>query len=91
MAMKETTDGFLIAEKDLEIRGPGELTGIRQSGKLNFTFADIVRDIDLLKEAREDVEQLLQIDPGLIEKENRMVRAVLDRAPPFSEETAGGE
>jgi ATP-dependent DNA helicase RecG len=91
MAMKETTDGFLIAEKDLEIRGPGELTGTRQSGRLNFTFADIVRDIDLLKEARDDVEQLLQTDPGLIEKENRMVRAVLNRAPPFAEETAGGE
>ncbi len=90
-AMKETTDGFLIAEKDLEIRGPGELTGVRQSGKFNLVFADILGDIDLLKAAREDVEQLLQIDPGLIERENRMVRAVLDRAPPFSEETAGGE
>lgn len=89
-AMKETTDGFLIAEKDLEIRGPGELAGIRQSGKINLVFADIVGDIDLLKTAREEVEQLLLNDPGLIERENQVVRAVIDRAPPFQEETAGG-
>ena len=90
-AMKETTDGFRIAEKDLEIRGPGELVGIRQSGSMNLVFADIVHDIDLLKNARGDVERILSFDPGLIEQENRMVRAVLHRAPPFSEETAGGE
>jgi ATP-dependent DNA helicase RecG len=91
LAMKETTDGFAIAEKDLSIRGPGELTGVRQSGRFNLAFADIVRDLDLLKIARSDVESLLRSDPGLIAHENRMVRAVMERCPPFSEETAGGE
>ncbi len=46
--MRETSDGFLIAEKDLEIRGPGEIFGSRQSGSLQFRIADIVRDHHLL-------------------------------------------
>ncbi len=87
MAMKETTDGFLIAEKDLSIRGPGELTGVRQSGRFKLLFADIIRDFELLKKAREEVLQLLEKDPGLIEPENRVIRTVLQRVPPFSEET----
>jgi len=88
MALKETTDGFLIAEKDLSIRGPGELTGVRQAGRFKLAFADIIRDLELLKEARSEVEQLLESDPGLINPENQIVRAVLNRAPPFSEATA---
>lgn len=50
--MHETTDGFAIAEKDLHIRGPGEMTGIRQSGYAGFTLADPVRDYDILVKAR---------------------------------------
>lgn len=48
--MRETHDGFLIAQKDLEIRGPGQLLGTRQTGSLKFKVADIVRDQDLLSQ-----------------------------------------
>lgn len=47
--MRETTDGFLIAEKDLELRGPGEVLGTRQTGLMRFRIADLARDADLLE------------------------------------------
>ncbi|NMM55649.1 helicase-related protein, partial [Paenibacillus aquistagni] len=46
--MRETNDGFVIAEKDLELRGPGEMLGTRQTGLLQFKVADLMRDADLL-------------------------------------------
>jgi len=46
--MRATTDGFKIAEKDLELRGPGEVLGTRQTGMLQFRVADLARDADLL-------------------------------------------
>ena len=57
--MRETTDGFLIAEKDLELRGPGEMLGTRQTGLLQFKVADLMRDADLLPVVREAAQQLL--------------------------------
>ncbi|MGM0628552.1 MAG: helicase-related protein, partial [Candidatus Fermentibacterota bacterium] len=51
--LAETTDGFRIAEKDLELRGPGEVIGTRQHGLPAFPVADLERDMDLLTEARE--------------------------------------
>jgi len=78
--MKETTDGFRIAEEDLRIRGPGELLGVRQSGYLRLAIADLVRDADVLLRARDDVSALLDADPGLLSEENRPVREVLARA-----------
>jgi ATP-dependent DNA helicase RecG len=45
--MRETTDGFVIAEKDLELRGPGEVLGTRQTGMLRFRIADLARDAEL--------------------------------------------
>ena len=56
--MRETTDGFLIAEKDLELRGPGEVLGTRQTGMLRFRIADLARDGDLLDQVDELVPQL---------------------------------
>ncbi len=52
-AMHETVDGFVIAEEDLKIRGPGDIAGIKQSGYLAFNLADPVRDRDILEEARD--------------------------------------
>jgi ATP-dependent DNA helicase RecG len=88
--MKETTDGFRIAEEDLRIRGPGELLGVRQSGWLRLAIADLVRDADVLLRARDDVAALLAADPGLISEGNRPVREVLARAAPFRDETLDG-
>ncbi|WP_027908965.1 ATP-dependent DNA helicase RecG [Pseudomonas sp. URMO17WK12:I4] len=57
--MRETCDGFVIAEKDLELRGPGEMLGTRQTGLLQFKVADLMRDADLLPAVR-DAAQALQ-------------------------------
>ena len=57
--MEETTDGFKIAEKDLEIRGQGEILGTRQSGIQNFKIANIIRDLEILEAARKEAEQFL--------------------------------
>lgn len=57
--MHETTDGFVIAEEDLKIRGPGDITGIRQSGYLAFNLADPVRDQAILAEARDSAFEFL--------------------------------
>jgi len=54
--MEETNDGFKIAEKDLEIRGPGEVMGTRQAGLLEFRVANLVRDLDLLQAARKEAD-----------------------------------
>jgi ATP-dependent DNA helicase RecG len=54
--MEETNDGFKIAEKDLEIRGPGELMGTRQAGLPEFRIANLVRDLDILQAARSEAD-----------------------------------
>jgi ATP-dependent DNA helicase RecG len=54
--MEETNDGFKIAEKDLEIRGPGEIMGTRQAGLPEFRIANLVRDLDILQAARKEAE-----------------------------------
>jgi ATP-dependent DNA helicase RecG len=63
--MCETTDGFKIAEKDMELRGPGDIAGTRQSGLLDFKLADIVRDRDVLQNAILASQGLLEKDPEL--------------------------
>jgi ATP-dependent DNA helicase RecG len=54
--MEETSDGFRIAEKDLEIRGPGEVLGTRQSGIAIFRIGNLVRDLEILEKARDEAE-----------------------------------
>lgn len=58
--MAQTNDGFVISEKDLELRGPGEFLGTRQSGVLNFALADLVKDTKILELAREEAFSLVQ-------------------------------
>ena len=58
--MRETNDGFVIAEKDLELRGPGEMLGTRQTGLLQFKVADLMRDAPLLPAVRDAAAQLLE-------------------------------
>ncbi|MGB5013784.1 MAG: helicase-related protein, partial [Pyrinomonadaceae bacterium] len=57
--MEQTSDGFKIAEKDLELRGQGEILGTRQSGIQNFKLGNIVRDLDILINARSEAEDYL--------------------------------
>jgi ATP-dependent DNA helicase RecG len=64
-AMVETTDGFVIAERDLELRGPGELLGAKQAGLPRLRFGDIRQHTALLLEARAAAEAVLADDPGL--------------------------
>ena len=71
--MAGTTDGFLIAEKDLELRGPGEIFGTEQSGMPRFRFANILRDQEILKTARGDAFEIISADPDLKKEENSLL------------------
>lgn len=75
--MVATNNGFIIAEKDLEIRGPGEIEGTRQSGALNFRLASLVNDRPMLEAAKETIEKLLTLDPDLELAEHLPVKAFL--------------
>ncbi len=63
--MVSTNDGFKIAEADLKIRGPGEISGTKQSGIPEFQFADLVRDFKILLQAKEDAEEIINFDNSL--------------------------
>ena len=75
--MVATNDGFAIAEKDLEIRGPGEIEGTKQSGALNFRLASIVNDKAILHAARDTAENLLEKDPDIEMAEHLPVKNYL--------------
>jgi ATP-dependent DNA helicase RecG len=75
--MVQTNNGFEIAEKDLELRGPGEIEGTRQSGMVEFRMADIVQDKPLVEHARKWVETILQADPELNSAENLRLKTYL--------------
>lgn len=68
--MAHTTDGFKIAEKDLELRGPGEYFGTKQSGLPNLRIADLVHDLDILKRARREAFSLVESDAQLAKPEH---------------------
>src|SRR5690625_3059752 len=70
--MRETNDGFLIAQRDLELRGPGEFLGTRQTGELRYRVADLVRDAHLLPQVQRSAQRLLREAPEL-------VQALIDR------------
>ena len=72
--MCQTNDGFQIAEKDLELRGPGDISGTRQSGLMNFKLANIVSDKNILDLAKEQAELLLDEDAGLDNETNKPLR-----------------
>jgi len=75
--MCATNDGFLIAEKDLELRGPGDIEGTRQSGALQFKIADIIQDKEILHEAAQYAERLVDADPELQLEEHKMIKAFM--------------
>ncbi len=77
--MTETSNGFEIAEKDLELRGPGDIQGTRQSGELNFKLASIVQDRPLLEIARNMAANVLENDPDLVSAENLRLKNFLNQ------------
>jgi ATP-dependent DNA helicase RecG len=77
-AFASTTDGFILAEKDLEIRGPGEILGLKQSGALGFRAADLMRDTRLLEEARKCARRWLEKDPDMLLEESHHAKQLLD-------------
>ena len=66
--LRRTNDGFEIAEKDLQLRGPGELLGTRQTGLAAFRLADLARDADLLPRVHALADRLLQESPGIADR-----------------------
>lgn len=76
-ALRETEDGFVIAEQDLRLRGGGEVLGTRQSGMPEFRVAALPRDDDLLAAARDDARLILSQDPGLSGPRGQALRHLL--------------
>ena len=74
--MRESNDGFYVAQRDLELRGPGELLGTRQAGLMQLKVADLVRDADLL--------------PGVQAAADVMMRAHADNSAPLERRWIGG-
>jgi len=85
--MLENSDGFVIAEEDLKLRGPGQIAGTEQSGYLVLGIADPIRDMETLERARNDVFSILENDPDLLLENNRVIARVLEQASPFGEVT----
>ena len=85
--MKEHSDGFYIAEEDLHLRGAGNIAGTRQSGYFQLGIADPVAHLNVMIDAKKDVDAILARDPGLLEPEHNLIREVLSKAPPFPSET----
>jgi ATP-dependent DNA helicase RecG len=75
--MRETEDGFRIAEEDLKLRGEGELLGTRQSGTPGFRIASLEAHADLLEIARKDAAYLIERDPDLTGERGNAVRTLL--------------
>ena len=78
-ALVRSTDGFVIAEEDLRIRGPGEFFGLRQWGMPEFRAANLVRDVELLQQARQEAFALLKQDPQLKAVTHRALRETMLR------------
>jgi ATP-dependent DNA helicase RecG len=75
--MTSTGNGFEIAEKDLELRGPGEIEGTKQSGVLNFRLADLVKDKVILDAAKNYAEEIIEKDPDLENQDNNPLKNYL--------------
>lgn len=75
--MEKTTDGFVLADEDLAIRGPGDFLGTRQSGMPDFRIASIIRDARILNDAREDAFALAARDPLLTKSEHAILKEAL--------------
>ncbi|ENU79857.1 ATP-dependent DNA helicase RecG [Acinetobacter sp. ANC 3789] len=79
--LRESNDGFVIAEKDLELRGPGEMLGTKQTGDLGFRVAKLERDDHLLNQAHDVAQQIMQKYPQLVEP---LLKRWLPEAPRYA-------
>lgn len=77
--LRDSNDGFRIAEEDLKLRGPGDFFGIRQSGDMQFTIGDIYKDANLLKAASDAAAAIIENDPDLENDANAGLRMYFDR------------
>jgi ATP-dependent DNA helicase RecG len=73
-ALEATNDGFVLAEKDLELRGPGEFFGRQQSGLPELRLASLLHDLQVLEMAQAEAMELFKVDPELTAAENRLLR-----------------
>ncbi|HCB39920.1 MAG TPA: ATP-dependent DNA helicase RecG, partial [Gammaproteobacteria bacterium] len=80
--MRQTNDGFVIAEKDLHLRGPGEVLGTRQTGEMSFRIADLLRDEGLLEDSKQLAHVLLEKDP---QRGERLIHRWLGNAAQYGE------
>ncbi len=79
--LTESTDGFMIAEEDLRLRGPGEFAGTAQAGLAEFRVADLVRDVTIYREAKRVAERIASEDPALQAPEHSGLRALIEGEP----------
>ena len=77
--MQETNDGFVISEKDLELRGSGEFFGTRQHGIPEFKVANLFEDMSILKQVQSLSIKILAEDPNLEKEENALLRKTISR------------
>jgi ATP-dependent DNA helicase RecG len=75
--MRETEDGFVIAEEDLKLRGGGEMLGRRQSGERDFRVANVPNQQELITAANDDVKLILHSDPDLTSKRGKALRKLI--------------
>jgi ATP-dependent DNA helicase RecG len=79
-AMVETNDGFVLAERDLEQRGPGDFLGTRQSGYITGLRLASLTDVQLIEKARRMAKKVFEQDPGLVQPENTLLASALERS-----------
>lgn len=84
--MTKTSDGFVVAEQDLKMRGPGDFFGSRQHGLPELKLADVINDTELLKLTRGCAEHILKMDNSLSKTENKLLKSAVEKL--FSEKTA---
>lgn len=77
--MQKSNDGFVISEKDLELRGPGDFFGTMQHGLPEFKIANLFTDMAILKKAQEDATTVIKEDPLLVKEENQMISHKIDQ------------
>jgi ATP-dependent DNA helicase RecG len=77
-AMQETNDGFRLSEIDLQLRGPGDMLGTRQSGLPDFKYADVVNDVELLQETSDITKDIINADPNIIAQEHVYIQKYLN-------------